>query len=150
MTIMPTLNGGLKLCPEDETDWTVLQSIAMDAHDDLAARLAGLMDEESMWEDIVVPELDETFSGQLKLVAQAIQKAKKEDAEEVVISKEESESWYGALNQARLGIESKYHFGQNDELEESEIEDPETAGAYLRGGFYGAMQQLLLEYVMQD
>lgn len=145
---MPSLNGGLKLCPEDDTDWIVLQSIVVDAHDDLASRLAGLMDEESMWEDIVVPELDETFSGQLKIVTQAVQVAKTSDLDNVTITKEESEDWYGALNQARLGIESKYHFGQNDELEESEIKDLETSNAYLRGRFYGAVQQLLLEYVM--
>jgi hypothetical protein len=147
MTVMPILSGGLKLSPEDDLDWQVLNAIVADADPELAERLGGLMDEESMWDDIVVPDLQKLFSGQLETVATAVKKGRA--AEEIIISKEECDAWYSALNQARLGIEKKYHFGQNDELEESEIQDKKIRSAYLRGRFYCAVQSLLIEFVME-
>ena len=56
MTIGPTIAGGLKLVPEEDEDWLILLEIANDGDSDLSQRLATLMDEDSMWEDIVVPE----------------------------------------------------------------------------------------------
>lgn len=148
MTVMPTVNGGLKLTPEDEMDWKVLHAIALDADEDLGKRFAGLMDEESMWEEIVVPDLDAFFSAQLKTVLTGVKKAK--SAGEVLISKEEAEDWYGGLNQARLGLEKKYHFGQSEEVDPEDLTDEDSRNGYLRGRFYTAVQSLILEYVFEE
>ena len=78
MTIGPTVAGGLKLIPEEEQDWLVLLEIARDGDGRLSRRLAGLMDEESMWNEIVVPELEEDFSKQRLEVVMAVMKAKGE------------------------------------------------------------------------
>jgi len=146
MTVMPTINGGIKLTPENDKDWAVLKAISFDAHEELAARLGGLMDEESMWEDIVVPDLETHFSGQLDHVVKAVNEGKEKD--EITIPKEEGELWYGALNQARLGLESKYHFGQEEDIEPDELEKEERQG-YLRGRFYCTVQTVLMEYVLE-
>ena len=145
---MPTVNGGMKLTPEDETDWKVLNTIIHDADEELAKRFAGLMDEEAMWEDIVVPDLETYFSAQLKTVLESIKTGRSDG--EVIISKEHSEAWYGSLNQARLGLEKIYHFGQENELKPNDLKDEKTFKAHLRGRFYAAVQDLLLEYVMKE
>ena len=146
MTVMPTINGGIKLTPENDKDWAVLKAIAFDAHEELAARLGRLMDEESMWEDIVVPDLKTHFSGQLDHVVKAVNEGKEKD--EITIPKEEGELWYGALNQARLGLESKYHFGQEEDIGPDELKEEERQG-YLRGRFYCTIQTVLMEYVLE-
>lgn len=146
MTVSPTVNGGLKLTPEDDTDWNVLSAIILDADEELAKRFAGLMDEESMWEDIVVPDLETYFSAQLEKVLKNVNEAKPEG--EVIISKEDAEDWYGALNQARLGLEKKYHFGQEEEVDPLDLKDEKSQNSYLRGRFYSAVQSLILEYVL--
>lgn len=148
MTVMPTVNGGMKLTPEDEADWKVLNTIIHDADEELAKRFAGLMDEEAMWEDIVVPDLETYFSAQLKTVLESIQTGKSDG--EIIISKEHAEDWYGALNQARLGLEKIHHFGPEDELEPTDLEDKTALEAHLRGRFYSAVQGLLLEYVISE
>lgn len=151
MTVMPILNGGLKLVPESEKDWLALGNLAADADCDLANRLAGLMDEESMWEDIVVPDLESHFSTQLGTVLKTIKAAQpnNEEEAEIEITKEDAEDWYGALNQARLGLEKTYHFGQEDELDPSDLANPESRNAYLRSRFYSSLQGLILEYVLE-
>ena len=145
---MPTVEGGLKLIPENSDDWNVLSAIALDANEDLAKRLGGLMDEESMWEDIVVPDLELHFGSQLEEVLQAIKAGREED--EVIISPEKSEAWYGALNQARLGLEKKYYFGPDEDVVVEELSSVDEKAAYRRGRFYSAVQSLLIEYVMSD
>lgn len=149
MTIGPTVAGGLKLIPEEEQDWMVLLEIASDGDGNLSKRLAGLMDEESMWEEIVVPELEEDFSRQRLEVVMAVMKAKGEE-EAVHIDKESAETWYGALNQARLELEAKYHFGQGERGNPDEIADGAARAAFYRYDFYFTVQSLLLRYVMAD
>jgi|TARA_B110000914_G_scaffold38283_1_gene31517 hypothetical protein len=150
MTIGPTIAGGLKLVPEEDEDWLILLEIANDGDSDLSQRLATLMDEDSMWEDIVVPELEQEFSKQRLDVMVEVVKAKGEEAEAIHIDKESAETWYGALNQARLAIESKYTFGPRELNSPGEIEDPEARSAYFRNDFYCTIQSLLLRYVMDD
>lgn len=77
MTVGPTVAGGLKLVPETEHDWMLLIGIAGDSDSDLAGRLAGLMDEDSMWDEIVAPELAEEFSKQRITVVKEVMRAKK-------------------------------------------------------------------------
>jgi hypothetical protein len=149
MTIGPTVAGGLKLVPEEDQDWVVLLEIANDGDGDLSKRLAGLMDEESMWEEIVVPELEEEFKRQRLEVVMAVIKAKSE-REAVHIDKETAETWYGALNQARLELEARYHFGPREHLAPHEIKDEAARAALYRSDFYSAVQNLLLRYVMVE
>ncbi len=149
MTIGPTVAGGLKLIPEGEKDWIVLLEIANDGHGQLSKRLAKLMDEDSMWDEIVAPELEQEFSKQRLAVMKDVMKAKGEEGD-IHIETKNAEIWYGALNQARLGLEERYQFGPREFAEVSEIEDPVARAAYYRSDFYSTVQSLLLRYVMKD
>ena len=79
---MPTLEGGLRIAVETATDWLVLEQIAADAlqggAEKLPSRLSALMDEESEWEEMVIPELKDFFSGQLHKVADTVHQAQKD------------------------------------------------------------------------
>ena len=91
MTIGPTVAGGLKLIPEEEG----LVLLEQQRQGRSAFSAAGeLMDEESMWNEIVVPELEEDFSKQRLEVVMAVMKAKGE--EDIHIDQESAEAWYGA------------------------------------------------------
>lgn len=150
MTIGPTIAGGLKLIPEEDQDWLILLEIANDGDSDLSNRLAALMDEDSMWEDIVVPELEQDFTRQRMDVMLEVVKAKGEGEEAIHIERENAETWYGALNQARLAIEAKYKFGPREFSLPDEITDSEEKSAYFRNDFYCTVQSLLLRYVLND
>lgn len=149
MTIGPTVAGGLKLVPEVDKDWIVLLEIANDGQGKLSKRLAKLMDEDSMWDEIVVPELEREFSKQRLEVMKEVVKVKAEKGV-IHIEKETAETWYGALNQARLGLEERYQFGPRDLVNPSGIEDPMARAAYYRSDFYCTVQSLILRYVMVD
>ncbi len=164
MKPMPTIEGGLRLEMETPLDWVMLEQIAVDALGDsggkLAERLGALMDEESDWEEVVIPELRVFFSEQLGVVTRALALAQTElakgaDDEEgagtVFIVREEAESWYGALNQARLGLESRFRFGSSDEMSLDGIGEfsKDKLRAFLRMRFYASLQGLLLDYGME-
>ncbi len=150
MTIAPTVSGGLKLIPEEDQDWVVLLKIAHDGDGDLAQHFAGLMDEDSMWEDIVVPELESEFSTQRKKVLKDVMEARERKSDGLIIDRKDAEIWYGAFNQARLAMEEKYRFGPREFRDSDDFEDEEMRSAYFRNEFYGTVQSLLLEYVMVD
>ena len=135
---------------EDAMDWYIMRMIAPDADAKLGGLLDGLMDEEPMWEEFVVPELDEYFSGQLRTVVEAVARAKggaKDGAGEIFIPKDEVETWYGALNQARLCLEEKYQLHET-EREDWEKWEEEKRGAMIRSHGYQAIQQELLGMMM--
>ena len=150
MTLAPTLNGGLKLIPEERQDWLVLFEIATDANEILAHGFGELMDEDSMWDEIVVPELEAEFSVQRKHVVKAVKNAQRSEVKEIMIEPKDADLWYGALNQARLSLESKYHFGPREFAEPGEIKDPAMRSAFLRDEFYLTLQSLILKYVSED
>ncbi|HBI30515.1 MAG TPA: hypothetical protein DDY45_00625, partial [Verrucomicrobiales bacterium] len=116
---------------------------------DLAGRLAGLMDEDSMWDEIVAPELAEEFSKQRITVVKEVMRAKEEE-DEIHILKGSVDVWYGALNQARLALEDKYRFGAREDVDPKMLEDSSARAAYFRNNFYSHIQGLLLQYVMGD
>nr|MBR9811402.1 hypothetical protein [bacterium] len=149
MTVGPTVAGGLKLVPETEHDWMLLIGIAGDSDSDLAGRLAGLMDKDSMWDEIVAPELAEEFSKQRITVVKEVMRAKEEE-DEIHILKGSVDVWYGALNQARLALEDKYRFGSREDVDAKMLEDSSARAAYFRNNFYSHIQGLLLQYVMGD
>ena len=58
---------------------------------------------------------------------------------------ENVESWFGALTQARLAIESRHRFGGvRPEPEELESWPAERQSAFWQTSFYGAIQEGLL------
>ena len=75
MKLMPTLEGGLRIEIETPGDWMVLEHIQYDALDGgenrLPQRLGALMDEQSEWEEVVIPELKSLFNGQVSCVVDA-------------------------------------------------------------------------------
>ena len=162
MKLMPTIEGGLRIEIETPTDWLVLEQIAHDAldggDDRLPQRLGALMDEQSDWEEVVIPELKSFFNGQISCVTAGVQRGqadvelgKEEASGEVFITKEEADDWYGALNQARLALEARFKFGESEEIEDlKDLEDFSDAkrSAFVRNHFYNALQGVLLEYIL--
>lgn len=147
MNVIPTLEGGLAIQPESEVDWMVLETICADigrpAH--LAESLAGLMNDDSDWEELVVPDLEQNFNVQCDFVKRVIEDARERNGQAVFIKKHEAEKWYGALNQARLSLEARYDLHAKDDLEDAPTE---LRSAHFRDRFYLQLQSLLLDYVM--
>jgi len=140
--------GGLALLVESDMDWFVLDSIVDDIKSPrhLAESLASLMDDESEWDEWVVPELVDGFDAQCDHVTSAINQARKMETPQVEITREDADLWYGALNQSRLALQDRYRF---DALSPEQMESEEIQQAYLRDRFYSSIQSVLLEYVMQ-
>lgn len=155
MKVAPTIEGGLRINPENDIDWHLLRSIILDANasdHDLAARLGDMMSDEKIsedWQDIVVPDLRESFSDDLHHVYAAIETAAafpKDDETPIWISPADAQKWYSALNQARLELEEIHHFGQNPELDAKNFR-PVRRDALLRSRFYCELQSLILDHV---
>src|SRR5690606_39133692 len=81
MNIAPTMEGGLRIDPETPEDWYVLRAIIQDANSqntDLASRLGDLMVDETFaedWQEIIVPDLRESFNDALHHIYAAIEAA---------------------------------------------------------------------------
>ncbi|MDA7615286.1 hypothetical protein N9Z77_02370 [Akkermansiaceae bacterium] len=155
MIVLPTLNGGIKLVIEREQDWDNLKSISDDAAEDFSKRFSLLMDEDSMWDEIVEPELKDQFSSQVTFVKKQVELAFdnsvddfEEELPEISIAKEEAELWYGALNQARLSFEEK--FGKEIEAlkETGKIGNGEVVRALFRNQFYFRFQSEIIDHTM--
>ena len=160
MKVMPTIEGGLRIDIETPSDWLVLEFIPLDALGEsggkLPERLGALMDDDSEWDEMVIPELRMFFADQVSKVAQAVKDAqadvelgKEEASGTIFITNEAGEDWYGALNQARLGLESQFKFGPSEEIDGLEEFSEEKRGGYVRNRFYLALQGLLLDYVVE-
>ena len=110
------------------------------------------MDEESEWNELVVPELEELFNDQLHKVRTRIEAAQQEASSPsggtLFILREEGGDWYGALNQARMALESRYQFGESEDLGAVEEFPPPKRSAYIRNQFYRALQSVLLEHLI--
>ena len=147
MNVIPTLEGGLVIQLETEADWMVLETIWTDigrpAH--LAESLADLMDEESDWEEWVVPDLEEHFNHQSQFIQAAVEHARDNNKKAVFIKRQDGEKWYGAINQARLALEARYGFKGAEDFENAPAE---LRSAHFRDRFYLQLQSLLLEYVI--
>ena len=155
MKVLPTLEGGLRIDIESSSDWLVLEQIPTDAVEEkrfsLPEELAALMDEDSEWDELVAPELAELFSGQIDHVAEAVAQAEETSeggAGELFIAREEAREWYGALNQARLALESRWGFSGEEEDEALADGPPQKRSAFVRSQFYLVLQGLLLDYAM--
>jgi len=155
MIVLPTLNGGIKLVIEREEDWENLKSISDDVSENFSKRFSLLMDEDSMWDEIVEPELKDQFSSQVKFVKKQVELAYansvdefEEELPEISITREEAEVWYGALNQVRLSFEQKFRKELKALEETGKIEDEEVLQALIRNQFYFGIQSEILQLVM--
>ena len=155
MKIAPTIEGGLRIDPENNIDWHLLRSIMLDAnvsHKDLAARLGEMISNREIaedWQDIVVPDLRESFSDDLHHVYAAIETAAafpKDNETPIWITRADAHKWYSALNQARLELEEMYHFGQDPESDPKNLK-PVRHDALLRSRFYCGLQSVILDHV---
>jgi hypothetical protein len=154
---MPTLEGGLRIDAEDPGDWMLLGGIVSDAvccDENLAERLGKLVTDEEIagdWHEFVVPDLDEHFSEALVHITTAIASARVESGDgpgPLWITRDDGFQWFSGLNQARLALEEKYHFGPSELIDPGDLER-ERRPAFLRSQFYCAIQSLLLEHVMR-
>jgi hypothetical protein len=157
MTVMPTLEGGLRIDAEDAGDWDLLRGIVEDANGgepDLASRLGGMVDDTEIaedWQEFVVPDLREEFQDELAEIAAWIESAAFDangGAGPIWITRENAYPWYSALNQARLTLEEVYHFGPEGMANPRKMK-AEKQAAFIRSGFYSDIQSLLLEHVMR-
>jgi hypothetical protein len=155
--ILQTLEGGLRLDNEDEGDWQLLDGIARDAvscDEHLASRLGKLITDEEVaadWREYIIPDLEEGFHSDLSHVAASIAAARLEAAGgpgPLWITRDEGLQWYSALNQARLAIEERFHFGPSEDIDAEDL-PPVRRSAFLRSQFYCAIQSLLLDQVMR-
>ena len=157
MKVTPHTSGGLEITIVDSAEWFLLNSIVQDAvgqgDDWLAQQLSEPMDDESCWDDIVVPELQTKFSDQLNDVRQAIGNAfqeQKNDGEATLqIKREQAWSWYGALNQARLALEEEHHVS---DLDEDDLEDlpPSLMSVLGRSQFYLWLQSNIFAHCIEE
>lgn len=147
MKAAPTLDGRIRLDLEDAIDLAVLRAIIADARgrdDDLAGRLAAGMDAgvADDWADYVLPELRESFDGQLAAIATALSEVAPGGA--LFITRDDAEAWFGGLNQARLALEARFGLAAADE---GSLKG-EARSAGIRSHFYQMLQGLLLHFLM--
>jgi hypothetical protein len=155
--IMQTLEGGLRLDAEDHSDWMLLQGITSDAvscDEHLSERLGKMITNEEVagdWREYIVPDLYEGFSNDLLHVTTAIASAQLESGGgpgSLWITPDDAMPWYSALNQARLAIEERHHFGPGENIRPAAM--PEASRLpFMRSQFYCAIQSMLLEYVLR-
>ena len=156
MKILPTAEGALCIEIEDAGDWQLLKGITHDAvscEENLANRLGNLIQDPAVapdWREFIVPDLDAGFSADLLYVASSIAAARVESGGgpgPLWITRDDSFHWYSALNQARLALEERFHFGPGVSVDPAGL-PPVRRSAFLRSQFYCAIQSLLLEYGM--
>ena len=154
MKVTPTIDGGLRIDPETDEDWHVLRAIALDANGlerDLASRLGGLITDERLaedWEEIIVPDLRESFADALDHIYAAIETAAAfpQDGETPIwIKRDDAFTWYSALNHARLTLEEKYKFGPEPDVDSPTLA-PLRHEALMRSRFYCALQSFIIEH----
>ena len=157
MTVMPTLEGGLRIDAEDASDWELLRSIIVDANcckTDLADRLGSLMGKDvggEDWEELVVPDLREGFQDELAEIGALIESAifnATSGPGPLWITPGDAFPWYSSLNQARLALEETYHFGPSETIHLAGLPVAHRS-AFIRSQFYCAVQSLLLDHVMR-
>ncbi|MGE9267065.1 MAG: hypothetical protein ACQKBY_03120 [Verrucomicrobiales bacterium] len=140
----------IELQVEEPAEWILLQALIRDAEGELADELGELMQEDELWEELVVPELSDYFSSQRKLVRDLIGRAHREAGGgqgNLLLDAENGGIWYAVLNQAQLALEARFQFGPREDVNEAALGE-EAAQAFARRQFYGFLQELLLQHVM--
>lgn len=157
MNFTPTAEGILRIEAETVQDWKLLRSILVDANGcetDLASRLGGIITEEAGaedWHEYIVPDLREEFRSELAQVRAELDAAATQaagGAGEIAIGPQNGFAWYSALNQARLALEERYHFGQTEHIAPGSL-GPDARFPFIRSQAYCELQALLLEFVLE-
>lgn len=157
MNFTPTAEGVLRIDAETAADWKLLRSILVDANGceiDLASRLGGIISEEAGaedWQEYIVPDLREEFRSELAQVRAELDAAATHaagGAGAITIGPDNGFVWYSALNQARLALEERYHFGQTEHIAPGSLA-PDARFPFFRSQLYCELQSLLLEFVLQ-
>lgn len=153
MRMAPTLQGGLRLDIESLLDWARLEMICIDAskiNTLLSNTLAEKMQIEADWRNYVMPDLDAMFSEQISSIYSTIKTARSrgEEEAELHIDSESADTWYGALNQARLALEEKYGLSkyEAEPLDDLANLTEETKAALMRSNFYAILQNGIIEH----
>lgn len=158
MKIVLTPPEGLALQLEAPEEWSMLTGILRDARTpgfDGAGQVGAKMADTAAaadWAEFVLPDLRVGFDQHLKTVLKAIETARFEAAGgpgTVRILRAEMFDWYAALNQARLALEARYHFGTSPLGGSLAKVTPLFLTAYYRSQFYCAVQSHLLELGME-
>ena len=153
----PTLDGGLRIDADSLTDWMILELICADAtslpgpplYDQISSRMVQNDD----WKEFVVPDIVTQFNDQITFVSRAISSAPRDEehAGSIFINKQNANTWYGTVNQARLSLERQHQLSKVEEiLTEEDLEelDEDVRAAVIRNHFYTSIQSLLLEFVL--
>ena len=158
MRVAPTLDRGLRIDAENANDWLVLEMICTDASqmpdEPLADKLAHYMAADEDWAELITPELADQFSSQVIHVSRSISTAEKSQdlTGSLFIKAEDADTWFGAINQARLSLEERHKVSKFDDLAEEEdnleFENPALKAAIIRYHFYTTLQSILLEYIL--
>ena len=152
------MEGGLRVDLEEPTDWLLLRHLIDDAcqrEQSLAQELGDQILEPEIsedWMEFVVPDLEEQFATSLEKVREVMAKAVEDydgGCGSLWITRDLGYDWYSSFNQARLSIEARYTFGAATKEEALKSGDPAKQSAYYRSQFYGAVQGLLLEHVLE-
>lgn len=152
------MEGGLRVDLEEPTDWLLLRHLIDDAcqrEQSLAHELSEQIKEPEIqedWLEFVVPDLQEQFASSLEKVREVMAKTVEEydgGSGSLWITRDLGYDWYSSFNQARLSIEARFSFGDAPKQEVLESGDPAKRSAYYRSQFYGAVQGLLLEHVLE-
>jgi len=146
MKAAPTLDGRIRIDVESPIDLLAMQSIVPDARladRGLTERLSPGETSED-WKDYVMPELGEGFESQLGCIERAVSSLDLEDPQPLFIVRDDAESWYGGLNQARLALEDRHGFTGTppDQLASAE------RAAWFRSQFYQRLQEMILQFLM--
>ncbi len=155
MKITPTLHKGINIDIESLLDWVKLESIAVDGarlEGKLGNNLGAKMHMDEDWKSYVLPDIDHSFSEQIKYVSQEIKAARSPSTEtgELQITPENVDMWYGALNQARLALETEHALSilNEEDFDHFEELDEELKRAVVKSHFYLFIQSHLLQHVM--
>ncbi|MDB6079221.1 MAG: hypothetical protein JWO82_2968 [Akkermansiaceae bacterium] len=151
MNVLPTLEGGLRIDLETPIDWLLMTCIPADARGtpvELADQFNELMAEDpgaTDWREYVLPDLRAQFDGQITLVEEALKSTGGEIPAQIMIYRADGDRWFGVLNQARLALDARYHFEDDDGDEMT----PGKLTAWYRYRHYSALQHDLLRHVMR-
>jgi hypothetical protein len=120
------------------------------------------------WQDHVVPDLQDEFSRQLDCVTEDLRQVQRQhppragalhedeageavegETYELTIPLDHVDAWYGALNQARLVMQSRYNFPEVENLAAIvALLASENLKPYLTSRFYTEIQAALLDLGM--
>ena len=151
MKIGPTVDGRIKLFLDDDGDYYLLTQLISDASsgdniENLVKQLGKNIDEPD-WEEFVKPELITHFQKDNITVSNSIKKAYDSEENELFISKDDSQSWYSTINQARLHLEEEWNLSELKEDIDMTSLDQTLVEPFIKNNFYMHLQSLILEYL---